>query len=103
MDRIVFYNGEDIVVSYKVYQFNKYLKAHNNILDERALNFLANYNFESVIKSDMTINEKLWRKVYDKETSVQCDFGIKQVKILSEFEICDKVNNFEFCKSLKVV
>ena len=48
-------------------------------------------------------NFKIGRKVYDKETSVQCDFGIKQVKILSEFEICDKVNNFEFCKSLKVV
>ena len=78
----------DYLEAYKVYQFNKYLKAHNNQLDERALNFLANYNFESVIKSDMTINEKLWKKVYDKEMDLYRNYITDHKE-----ELLDIINN----------
>lgn len=39
---------------------------------------------------------KIGRKVSDKETSVQCDYGIKQVKILTDYDIKDKISNYEF-------
>ena len=76
------YNGTDLIKGYKNEDISK-------IPTEILLEIFENF--------------KIGKKVYDKETSIQCDFGIKQVKMLSEFEIKDKVNNFEFCKSLKVV
>ena len=112
---------EGISPYFKSIRAKCYLKTDNKYGkdDIHRLNYVvAGYNGKDLINgyNDVNIDEidedtlinifenfKIGRKVYDKETSVQCDFGIKQVKILSEFEICDKVNNFEFCKSLKVV
>ena len=42
------------------------------------------------------------RVVHDKETSVTAEYGIKQVKILSDFEIKDKVSSFDFIKSMNL-
>lgn len=44
---------------------------------------------------------KIGAKAYDKEVSFTTKYGIKQVKMLSEFEIKEKINVFEFVKNFK--
>lgn len=53
--------------SARVYNFNKYLKSvcKNGKLTDRAVNFLIDINHDSLIKSDMTLDLKDWKKVYD--------------------------------------
>lgn len=53
--------------SARVYNFNKYLKSvcKNRKLTDRAVNFLIDINHDSLIKSDMTLDLKDWKKVYD--------------------------------------
>lgn len=77
----------DYLEPYKVYQFNKYLKAHDNKLDERGLNFLTTFGFDDVIKSDMTLNDKLWKKVYDKEMNLYRSYILEYQQ-----ELLDKLN-----------
>lgn len=45
---------------------------------------------------------KIGRKVYDKETSVTTKYGIKMVKIKTEFELKEKMNIFEYLEHVKV-
>lgn len=76
------YNGKDIVNGYVNEDISK-------IPENELLNIFNNF--------------KIGKKVYDKETSIQCDYGIKQVKILTEFEIKNRQDQYEYIKSLKVV
>lgn len=67
---------EDGDMSYKIYEFNRYLKAkckYNNIsykLDERAIHFLEAIDQEGLIdvedKQECLLNIKQWDKVYQK-------------------------------------
>ena len=110
---------------FKAIRAKCYLKTDNHfnkdgkVDDTYRLNYvIAGYNGKDIIHGlvneeiskipENTLLEifdefKIGKKVYDKETSVQCDFGIKQVKILEEYEINDKNNNIEFIKNLKGV
>lgn len=45
---------------------------------------------------------KIGRKVFDKETSITTKYGIKMVKIKTEFELKDKMNIFEYLEQVKV-
>ena len=75
------YNGNDLVYGYN----NTPIKD----IPENMLNKIFN-------------DFKIGRKVYDKETSLTTKYGIKMVKIKTEFEIKDKINIFEYLENMKV-
>lgn len=95
-----------------------YLKTDENKEGKHVLNYVvAGYNgselvygynnkpidsIPSEILTKIFDEFKIGRKVYDKETSVTTKFGIKMVKIKSEFEIKEKMNIFEFIENVKV-
>ena len=75
------YNGTDLVHGYKNTPLNEIPKDElNKIFDEF----------------------KFGTKVYDKETSVTTKYGIKMVKIKTEFELKEKMNIFEYLENVRV-
>ena len=66
--------------AYRIYEFNRYLKAkckENNqkefyVLNERAVNFLTNNNYDNLIQQEgkLLLSIKAWDKIYQKEMNV---------------------------------
>lgn len=56
----------DLISYVYLYNFNKYIRARDFILDERSLNFLLDHYPEIDVSSGQ-LDEKVWKKVYDKE------------------------------------
>lgn len=61
---------EDFILSRRVYEFNRYLKAICKLtkdfykVDERAIDFLTELNCESLIGQDFLVKAKDWDKIY---------------------------------------
>lgn len=87
----------------RIYRLNYVVAGYNG---KDLVHGLVNEDISKIPENvllDIFEDFKIGKKIYDKETSIQCDFGIKQVKMLSEFEIKDRQDQFEYVKSLKVV
>ena len=97
---------ERSVEAYRVYEFNRYLKAitkaytPNNktsyYLDERAIEFLQKINKDDLIQSDLTISVKDWNKVYQKFMDIFREW-IAENKV----EILTKLNDSIFLEEWK--
>ena len=69
---------EERISAYRVYEFNRYLKAQckqknfplHYVLDERALEFLANTDRLNLLENNNLLNMKNWDKVYQKNMDV---------------------------------
>ena len=79
-------------LSYRVYEFNRYLKNHcTNKLDERAVNFLIEIDCEDMIEDGLKLNAKKWKKEYDNYLDTFRDYISKNKK-----DLLDKVNQVAF-------
>lgn len=56
----------DLISYVYLYNFNKYIRARDFILDERSLKFLLDH-FPEIDISTGQLDEKLWKKTYEKE------------------------------------
>ena len=63
--------NRSIIMAKRAYEFTRYLKskckfdAENYKLDDRAIDFLNEINKEDLIKQDMLLSVKVWKKIYD--------------------------------------
>ena len=104
---------EGISPRFKCLRAKCYLKTDDNVLSY----VVAGYNGSDLVQGfqnknldeiptekvdEIFDNFKIGAVVHDKFTSKTFEYGIKQVKILTDFEIKSKVNNFEFLKTMKV-
>lgn len=84
---------------YKIFEFNRYLKAICKIdkdtysTNERVINFLTSIGQEELVSDDKTISAKKWDKIYQKEMDVFRNWMKENQK-----EIVDKLNETVFKK-----
>ena len=66
----------DYIPSFKIYEFNRYLKAKCKLdsvsyqLDERGIDFLVSIGYDTLINQDSTLKIKEWDKVYQNAMDV---------------------------------
>lgn len=84
---------------YRIFEFNRYLKAKCKInketysTDERVVNFLNSIGLEELISDNRTISAKEWDKIYQKKMNVFRDWMKDNQK-----EIVNKLNENVFKK-----
>ena len=73
---LVPFDTEQRQEAYKVYEFNRYLKANCKVnaslfkLDDRGIDFLTKIGYDQLIEDDFSLNAKKWDNVYQKYMDV---------------------------------
>ena len=84
---------EEQKIAFKVYEFNRYLKAMCKIdansykLDNRAIDFLISIGYDELINDDFILNAKVWDKKYQNWMDIFREWINKNKE-----EILDKLN-----------
>lgn len=95
------YNGTELLDGLDNHKINDKIESDIVEYDDKFKDNVITIGYKHLM--NLFNNFKIGRVCHDKLTSMTAEYGIKQVKILTDFEIKEKLNKFDFVKDIDEV